>query len=132
MAYGLEERYSNTDLKLDLEYFNNPDIQNIGGDMAGIFNIPIARCNAGECISGGEGDGHTYLQDRNYPCLVGDYSSWWPIGDPDGEVSCSGTLKGPRRRSADFIASNTISPKRQVYGLKNRSHGGAIKKLIAK
>lgn len=37
----------------------------VGGDLNGLFNIPIAVCNSGECIS------HHEHHDRNCPCIVG-------------------------------------------------------------
>jgi hypothetical protein len=75
---GLIDSYSDNKLTIDMEYFKSPVIKESGGPMAGVFNIPIAKCDNGECISGEmEDDDIRPFAHWNYPCMVGDYDSWW-------------------------------------------------------
>lgn len=49
----------------------------VGGELDGIFNLPIAVCHGGECISNHE------RKDRNYPCILGEkFESWRPKNPP--------------------------------------------------
>ena len=122
--FGLKQPNSDGLEDVLTDFFNKIGEGNIGGELAGIFNIPIARCDGGECISNNKD-----WDDRNYPCMVGVYSSWWPEDDPTGEVSCIGNLK--ERRIADINASNMISRKPLVCGPKNHSVIGVNTPLIA-
>lgn len=61
-------------------YFSTFGPDQLGGELNGIFSIPIAICNSGECISNHE------RGDRNYPCIVGEnIESWWPSNEPSDE-----------------------------------------------
>jgi hypothetical protein len=91
LHFGLKENHFE-DMQGKIPGFlqNNEGIQDIGGSIAGLFNIPVARCDFGECIPN-EARG-----DVNFPCIVGPYDNWNPPvpkpGNPDDEVSCPAIL----------------------------------------
>ncbi|QDS71783.1 hypothetical protein FKW77_009346 [Venturia effusa] len=78
-------------------YHANESIVRSGGPLAGLIHLPIARCDGGECISGGAYDGWhgersgqkvkatKGFSDKNYPCMVGPYETWDPADQPTPE-----------------------------------------------
>lgn len=79
-------------------YHANEIIARSAGPLVGLFHIPIARCDGGECISGGEYDDWHKVKsgeaipktkgfaDRNFPCIVGAYDTWDKYGEPNTRV----------------------------------------------
>ncbi|TLD18339.1 gb [Venturia nashicola] len=80
------------------QYLADGIISRSAGPLSGLFHIPIARCDGGECISGGPyDDWHheksgdkiaktTGFEDRNFPCIVGAYDTWNSEGEPTTRV----------------------------------------------
>lgn len=114
-------------------YHMSEIIRRSGGPLVGLFSIPIARCDGGECISGGEYTGWPKmdgkmkttkgLKIKNFPCMVGAYDTWRPAGEPPNrKVSCSQCLCPSIARLLEF-ASRSIrmfrkaSSRQQIWSM---------------
>lgn len=86
------------------EFFHRFGKDKVSGRFHGFFNIPVAVCDGGECISNHES------KDRNYPCIVGENlaTCWGNDEYMKAQVSDMGLYLG-RLMSLMIVTSKPVS-----------------------
>lgn len=105
--------------------------EKLGGRLDSLWNIPIAVCNGGECISNDISDVEPGT--KNLPCIVGEeISSWWPPNNPSDQeyMKVSYCRANSMFCVANRLASNMDSLMLLVSTMTTNTSSGVIIKLI--